>query len=201
MRCKTARKRLSDALDGALPPGRRPRLEAHLRSCAACRAYRDGLDRIQVEARLPEGRPPEFWAAFERGLDAKLETAEASRTSAGVPFPSRRRLAWAAGALLVLAGGALWYVLRRPPEGVIEAWADYEDVLDPILHAAEANPELASRVDREIRASIEETTPAPDADAAVVPAADPLFWEGLSEDDLRDIVTGLENETGRGGPQ
>ncbi len=201
MRCGTARKRLSDALDGALPSGRRPRLEAHLRSCAACRSYRDGLDRIQAEARLPEDRPPEFWASFERGLDAKLETARAGGASAAIPFPARRRLAWAAGALLALAGMALWYVLQRPAEGVIEAWTDYEDLLDPILQAAEANPELASRVDQEIHASIDEMTPTPDATAALIPAADPLFWEGLSEDDLRDIVAGLENEIGRGGPQ
>jgi hypothetical protein len=201
MRCGTARKQLSDALDGALPSGRRPRLEAHLRSCAVCRSYRDGLDRIQAEARLPEDRPPEFWASFEKDLDAKLETARASGASAAVPFPARRRLAWAAGALLVLAGIALWSVLRRPPEGAIEAWTDYEDVLDPILQAAEANPELASRVDREILATLDETTPSSDASAALVPAADPLFWEGLSEEDLRDIVAGLENETGLGGPQ
>jgi hypothetical protein len=42
--------------------------------------------------------------------------------------------------------------------------------------------------------------PAEDADAVVLSAADPLFWEGLSDDDLRDIVTDLEDETGRGGP-
>jgi hypothetical protein len=45
-------------------------------------------------------------------------------------------------------------------------------------------------------------TPAvPDADAVLLTDADPLFWEGLSDDELRDIVAELEDETGRGGPQ
>jgi hypothetical protein len=42
--------------------------------------------------------------------------------------------------------------------------------------------------------------PAPDADAAVLAAADPLFWEGLSDDELRAVVSALEEETGHGGP-
>jgi hypothetical protein len=102
---------------------------------------------------------------------------------------------------MVLAGGAVWYAFLRPGTALPETWAAYEDVLDPIVRAAETNPELARRVDGEVRALIEEAAPAPDADAAVLPAEDPLFWEGLSEDDLRAIVTELEDETGRGGPQ
>jgi len=35
----------------------------------------------------------------------------------------------------------------------------------------------------------------------VLPAADPLFWEGLSDDDLRAVIAELEAENGRGGPR
>lgn len=202
MRCATARKRLSDAIDGALRPGRRPGVETHLRGCVSCRSYRDGLARIQTEAALPDARPPGSWAAFERELDRKLAAAEAGRAPVAPQFPVRRRLAWAAAAAMVLVGAGIWYALLRPRTALIEAWVPYEDVLDPLVQAAEADPELAAAVDREVRAAIDEMTPAaPDADAVLLTAADPLFWEGLSDDELRDIVAELEDETGRGGPQ
>ena len=199
MRCGTARKRISDELDGTLAPGGRDRLEAHLRDCPACRSYRDGLGRIQAGADLRDVRPSGSWAAFERRLDAKLAGVEAGRASVGVPFAFGRRWAWAAAAAVILAA-AVWFALLPPGTALPETWAAYDDVLDPIVLAAEANPELAGRVDREVGALIEEATQVPDADAAVLPAEDPLFWEGLSEDDLRAMVTELEDKTGRGGP-
>jgi anti-sigma factor RsiW len=201
MRCTAVRKRLSDALDGALPSGRKGRLDAHLRTCEACRAYREGLDRIQAGSRLPDDRPREAWAAFERNLDAKLAAAAAGGRAVGVPFAARRRWAWAAGAAMVLAALAAWHVLQRPGTAPTDVWAASDDILDPLVLAAEADPEVAGQVDREFRALIEDMTPVPDTEAAVLSAADPLFWEGLSDEDLRAIVTELESETGRGGPQ
>lgn len=199
MRCGAARKRISDELDGALAPGGRDRLEAHLRDCPACRSYRAGLGRIQAGAKLPDVRPSGSWAAFERCLDAKLDATKAGRASVGVPFAFRRRWAWAAAAAVILAGVALWYALPRPGRALPATWAAFDDVLDPIVLAAEANPELAGQVDRQVGALIEEAAPVPDTNAAVLPAEDPLFWEGLSDDDLRAIVRELEDETGHGG--
>ncbi len=200
MRCGAARKRISDELDGALGPRKRLRLEAHLLTCPACRAYRSGLGRIQAGAGLSDAHPPGAWAAFETTLGAKLDAARAGREPVGVPFAARRRWAWGAAAAMILAGAAVWFALLRPGAAVTESWFAYDDVLDPLVEAAEANPEMAVLVDQEVRASLDEMTPAPDMDAAVLPAADPLFWEGLSEEDLRAIVAELEAETGSGGP-
>jgi len=200
MRCQTARKRISDELDGALRPGRKPGVEAHLRTCRACRAYREDLERIQTETKLPEA-PAGTWAALERDLDARLSGEVAGRKRVEVPFAARRRWAWAGAAALVLAGISLWYALPRPEPVLTEAWLLYEDILDPIMNAAEASPELAGRLDQEVRASIEEMSPAQDPEVLLLPAADPLFWEGLSDDELRALVSALEKESGLGGPQ
>jgi len=200
MRCATARKRLSDALGGALRPGRKPGVEAHLKVCESCRSYRDGLARIQAGAALPDAHPPEFWAAFERGLERKLAAAEAGRATVVPALAVRRRFAWAAAAAMVLAGAGIWYGLFRPQTAVTEAWVPYEDVLAPLVQAAEADPELAAIVDREVRAAIDEIDPAPDADSVALSAADPLFWEGLTDNELKDILTELEDEARRGGP-
>jgi anti-sigma factor RsiW len=200
MRCRTARKRISDGLDGALRPGHKAGVEAHLRTCRVCRAYRTDLERVQAGTRLSEATAG-FWAAFERKLDARLAVLEAGRKRVGVPFAAGRRRAWAAAAALVLAGFSLWLARPRPGPAMTEAWVAYDDILDPIVRAVESSPELAGRVDRELQASIDEMSPVEEAEAAGLPAADPLFWESLSDDELRAVVTALEKESGLGGPQ
>jgi hypothetical protein len=202
MRCGAARRRLSDEIDGALRPGRKAGVEAHLRVCPACRAYRDGLGRIQAAAALPAAPSPEFWDSFEERVSRKIAAGEAGRASVAIPFASRRRSAWAAAAAAVLAGVALGYVLLRPGPPATGAWVPYADPLDGLIFAAESDPELAGRVEQEIRVSIDELLPAPEeTESAVVFAADPFFWEGLSEDELQAIVAALENESGHGGPK
>jgi len=131
---------------------------------------------------------------------ALLAGAGAVREPVRVPLAGARRWAWGASAAMILAGAAVWFALLRPGAAETETWVAYDDVLDPLVQAAEANPEMAVLVNQEVRASLEELTAAPDAEAAVLPAADPLFWEGLSEDELRAIVADLEAETGSGGP-
>jgi anti-sigma factor RsiW len=200
MRCQTARKWISDELDGALPSGRGVRLEAHLRTCRACRVYREDLERIQAGTGLPEA-PAGFWAAFERELEARLAAEEAGRKRVEVPFAAGRRWAWAAAAALVLAGVSLWFALPRPGPAMTEAWVAGDDILDPIVRAVESDPELAGRIDRELQASIEAMSPVGEAEAAGLTPADPLFWESLSDDELRAVVAALEKESGLGGPQ
>lgn len=201
MRCRTAERRLSDGLDGALGPRKRARLEAHLRSCPACRDARDALARLQAEAVPRAERPDEYWAGFERRLEARIDREPAGRGEVGAPFPVRRRLAWAVTGLALVAAAALWFALPRPRPGLTAAWLPTEDTLAPLLIEAESDPELGRAVEREIQSSLEALSPGPSADSAALIAADPLFWEGLSEDELGTIVAALEKEEDIGGPK
>jgi hypothetical protein len=202
MRCRAARRRLSDEIDGALAPRGRGRLEAHLRICPGCRAYRDGLARLQAEVRPEAERPEAYWAGFEKRLEARLDREEAGRRAVASPFAARRRAAWAAaGLVLAAAAAAAWFGLLRPRPALIADWPQDGNFLAPLLLEAEADPELARAVEGEIRASIAELVPAADADAAALAAADPLFWEGLSEAELGAIVAALERDNGMGGPK
>jgi anti-sigma factor RsiW len=201
MRCGTARQRLSDDIDGALSPARKVRLEAHLASCPDCRAYRDDLVRLQAEVLPPADRTPEDWAGFDQRLERKLAATEAGRGAVGVPFGYRRSRAWAAAGVLVIAGAAIWFALLHRASPVMEAWMPAGDALAPLLQEAEADPQLENALDREIVASIEDMTLFPDADVTALSASDPLFWEGLSEDELASIAEELAKDTGRGGPK
>lgn len=203
MRCRTAERRLSDGLDGALAPRAAARLERHLRTCPSCRSHRDALVRIQAASRLPAGRGPEDWAGFERRLEARLDAWEAGRGGrVPAPFAWRPRAAIAAAAALLLAGAALWVFLARGrPETGSYAWVPSADGIAPLIREAETDPGLEGDVARYLSDSLAELAPAVDADAAALTAADPLFWESLSDDELGAVAEALGKESGLGGPQ
>jgi anti-sigma factor RsiW len=200
MRCGEIEKRISDDLDGALSPRRKARLEAHLGSCPDCRAYRDGLVRLQAAAGVPAERSPEYWAGFARRLEAKMDTVESGRAAAA-PASAWRRWAWAAPAVLVLAAAGVWFALDRKSTEAAEAWIPSGDTLIPLIEAAESDPRLEREVDLLVRSSLEELGGAVDADAVIFSAGDPFFWEGVSDDELRALAAELEIELGPGGPK
>jgi predicted anti-sigma-YlaC factor YlaD len=202
MRCRKAEKLLSDDLDGALGRVGKARLETHIRSCPDCRAYRDGLVRLREAVGPPEERSAEYWVGFERRLEARLDREPAGRSPAAAPSPRRRVLAWtAAGSTVLLVLAAVWYAFLRTEAVGPAVWTPSGDPLASLYLEIEADPELALAVDIEIRASIDEIAPALDAEALVFRAADPLFWDGLSEEELGAIAAGLEEENGLGGPR
>lgn len=201
MRCEAMKKWLSDEIDGALAPAKKARFEAHLRGCPGCRAYRTGLARLQSGAAPAADRTPEYWTGFEERLGSKLAGIDPGRRTGRVPFSAGRRWAWAAACFLAIAAAGTYFAVSRAAGTAETAWVPYDDSLAPLIQEAEANPEFAGLVNREILASIEELTPVSEKDLAAPPAADPLFWEGLSEAELRYIASELERETGRGGPK
>lgn len=203
MRCRTAERRLSDGLDGALAPRAAARLEAHLRRCPSCRAHRDAIARIQAASGPLAGPEPRDWAGFERRLEARLDACGAGRAGRfPAPFAWRPRAAFAAAAALILAGAALWIVLARPRQdpGAF-AWVPSADGIAPLIREAETDPGLEGAVGRYLSDSLAELAPPVDADAAALTAADPLFWESLSDDELGAVTEALGKESGLGGPQ
>jgi predicted anti-sigma-YlaC factor YlaD len=201
MRCETIKKWLSDDLDGALSPQKKARLVIHLQECLVCRGYRADLTRLQAEAPLAADRSPESWTAFERRLESKLAIVEPVMEANRTPLFTGRRWAWAAAGFLVMAAVGIYFAVNRPAGTLEMAWVPYEDSLARILQEAEADPEVENTVNRELLASITDVTPNPEEDYAAPLAADPLFWEGLSEEELEYIAVELEKETGNGGPK
>jgi hypothetical protein len=205
MRCEKARRWISDGLDGALPDARAAGLERHLEGCAACRAYRRDLELIEAGAgRRPAVEPsPGYWQDFGERLGRKLAASSRPRRTA----PRRqgfRKWAWAPATAVAAAAAVLAIVhfgVLRPDGGPDAGWLPNGSSLAWILMEADGDPELTSLLDREVRASIEELTLVPDEDITTPFVDDPLFWEGLSEEELRFIASELETEIDRGGPR
>src|SRR5688500_16637279 len=104
--------RLSEYVDGDLDDETRRALEAHLVSCAACRATRDELLRVVARARATTYREPlhDLWPKLEVSLMPTV--AHRARRPRVVSF-TIARLAMAAGIVATIAGGLAWTIATR----------------------------------------------------------------------------------------
>jgi hypothetical protein len=131
--------RLSEYLDGELDAPTRTALEAHLTTCAECRATRDALERVMARARRVAYREParDLWppieAEIERGRVAPLATARRRR----LVTLSLGRLVAAAGLVAVLAGGLAWMVASNR---AVPPLASAPDSAQPASGAPTATP-------------------------------------------------------------
>src|SRR5690349_2906042 len=102
--------RLSEYVDGELDPATQAALEAHLATCASCRATRDELQRVVARARGIGYRDPatDLWGAIETSI-----TATVPRRGRRVVTLSWARMAAAAAIVAVLAGGFAWTLASR----------------------------------------------------------------------------------------
>ncbi|MBA3259258.1 MAG: zf-HC2 domain-containing protein [Gemmatimonadales bacterium] len=101
--------RLSDYLDGDLPPAERTALEAHLSGCAQCAEDLAGLRRVVTRARALEDRAPagDLW----QGVAARIGARRAPRRfSFSMP-----QLAAAGIALAAFSGAAGWVLNTGVP--------------------------------------------------------------------------------------
>ncbi len=119
MGCNESQLALSEFVDGALPRDARAELEAHLESCADCRALLADLKRVKAAARaLPKMTAPEsVWQNVRERLDAEARHPGDRRPANVLPFaPWRWRglTGLAAAAAVVLAVTAGTYFMTRP---------------------------------------------------------------------------------------
>jgi anti-sigma factor RsiW len=136
MNCKEVKPELVAYLDGELPDATRSQVEAHLESCAACRAERDALAAtLKSLESLPATQPSsnlaeQFWTRFQ----------EAKQKGFGAGFLSLfkwPRPVWVGAAATACLLAAILLVLPkdRPVEKAdqtiashLDLFADYETI-------------------------------------------------------------------------
>lgn len=116
MKCTDYQKLISDRIDGSLSPSGQKKLEAHLKTCQACRLYEEELKGIEAEIRKLPAVEPENLAILEGELRERLIRVEAeNRIHKPKSWGLKLAPAWAAGVFLVLAALYL-LVFNRPAE-------------------------------------------------------------------------------------
>ena len=110
--CEAFSASISELADGTLAPAERPRVEAHLDQCAACRGLLADLEAIRRDARqLPRVElPPALWTRISEGLRAQGVTEQGVGGAGLKTGPSSNRTRWlaaAAAVVVLIVGGAL----------------------------------------------------------------------------------------------
>ena len=184
---------LADYLEGDASDGVRSGVDAHARSCAACRQLLADLSALRVEAgALPQIVPSrDLWSGIAERIDARVIPMETPRMARGIAVRGRwMRPAIAAAALVVVTAGVTHYLTRA-------------SVIAPIESQVAMRPPAAAPVSvAEPTATIVSTSTAlaaPGGDVRAAPAvarlasaervtdaADPVFATEIST--LRKIV-------------
>ena len=139
--------RLSEYLDGELDSQEHAALEAHLVTCADCRATLAELRRVVARAKTLEDRPPR--ADLWQGIDAQLTPGRRS----GVNKPQRRRLTFsvpqllaASIALALVSSGGMWLALHRGTQGSANGLAQQSGSNLPAGYATNARWEIQTDI-------------------------------------------------------
>jgi len=129
--------RLSEYVDGELDAPTRAALDAHLATCANCRATRDALVRVVARARQLADRDParDLWAPIEATIETSRVTPIATARQRRLVTVSFARLVAAASVVAVLAGGVAWLVASSRPHAPI---ASASDSVQPTITAPAA---------------------------------------------------------------
>ena len=103
--------RLSEYLDGDLDAATRSAVQAHLASCAECRATLAELERVVVRAQRPSDTGPagDLWPGIADRIGLATDDLARRRTARGRRFSfSVPQLIAASFVLAALSGGAAW---------------------------------------------------------------------------------------------
>lgn len=195
MKCERYQVWISDEIDGALAAKKKRRLEAHLRSCAGCRAYRRDLLRIQEESGLEKVDPgtadyfEKFTAAVQTSLRREIETAVRVRRA-----PLAWRWAWVSAPLaLALILGII--IFRGGRDGLSHEILSFEDCLERVYQEIGGDDESAAEFSRFLSGSLLGGGDTVGLEDGLELWSDPFFWRSLSDEDLRLIEAEIKNES------
>jgi anti-sigma factor RsiW len=136
--------RLSDYLDGELPPDERTACDAHLASCSECRIVVEELQLVASLARADENRlpPQDLWPGILARIASPRVVDFAARAPRRVSF-TLPQLALAASLLIAVSAGVAYVaagrVASRPTSQEIPIHAMGEPMMPPSTDIAPAN--------------------------------------------------------------
>jgi hypothetical protein len=148
------------------------------------------------------------WSDFSRRLESRLAAASPPSPRVKPLGRFRWKPAWTVAGLLLLAAAGIYLAFFRSGSRGEQAFSSLDDPAGQVISEIGPNADLESSFNREIVASINESAGVladgsavhqTDEEALVLFGDNPLFWEGLSEEELGYIESELRKERGLGG--
>ncbi|MGB8953711.1 MAG: zf-HC2 domain-containing protein [Candidatus Aminicenantales bacterium] len=202
MDCKRIERWLSDYLDGELSRKKQKNVEAHLQKCPFCRSYKQRLETIQERAKTfsTPDIAPEYWQESLTRLKAKIDAAEADGFRHKTIRPSLLstgwKWAWAGAGALFIAMLGLFLMLSRERSPQEMYALSFEETVERVYGEIGNNPELENQLNSVIAASINESVEGVYERISPMDYNSPLFWEGLTEEELKFIESEIRKEIG-----
>lgn len=183
MRCGTIEKWISDDVDGVLSGRKKKKLDFHLSRCAACRAYRRRLERLQREAgRLAAPSVPEnYWETSVARLKAKLGSGDVPSGPRPSPW---LRWAWSGSAAVLVLALALYFAVLRTRPSFEPYPLSFENTLTGVFAEVGDNTDFEKDLDGVIRASIREQSGPTDDDVKRYLYGNSLYLDSLSDEEV-----------------
>ncbi|HUQ83505.1 MAG TPA: anti-sigma factor [Gemmatimonadaceae bacterium] len=147
--------RLSEYVDDELDATARQALEAHLATCAECRATVESLRRVVARARSTTDREPQrdLWTPIRAEIDrARVQPLHTRRRLVTV---SIARLLVAAGVVALLAGGVAWGIATRRAGTQVAAVPERDSAVVAPAIATPVSSGLAAASYRDAAADLE----------------------------------------------
>jgi len=109
MRCKKAKKLISDYIDGELDSFLRSSLEEHLEACEECQKFMEEYKSItQTAQELEAGSPsPYVWTRIKQGVEAQTTPEEAKRKTIWKWSPQLKYALGFLSALIIIGAGVI----------------------------------------------------------------------------------------------
>jgi len=117
--CRDFRELVSTALDGALPPGDRARLDAHLAGCEACRSFQRELEAAHRLVRGVEAVEPPPWLAAKIMARVRAEAAPRASFWRRAILPILLKPQYQVATLLLVCATS-YYLVRNRPEAELQ---------------------------------------------------------------------------------
>lgn len=197
MKCEKCRRWVSDDLDGSLPTKEKRAFRDHLDRCPACRRYAGDLKIIDAGARSrEEARPPSgYWEDLSRRLDARLAGLAAGERDQGRLPAAGVIWGWSWAALVMAAFLGVYLFLAKPAAPPVDHVFSMEDALARIYLEIGDDAELENRFNLSLSASVAEALRDAGGEGGTRFPEEIIFWESLTDEDMRLIESGLRKGT------
>lgn len=197
MSCKKNERKISDLLDGRLSEKQESVLENHISRCPECREYKNQL--IILSSKVKEIEKQIISKVYEREFSIRLKNRllnERQQKKQKNRFPGFEKWAYGGAGFIVVLFLVLYFVVLQPILIQTEGYyvLSFEDVIGDLFGEINDDAELEKLFNTMILASLTEALEELDGETIPFIIENPLYGDGLSEEELKILESKIKLE-------